>query len=175
MQVIASVLVPALRDRNLAADWVVGYAPFGLFVAHAAAYTLEARCGYTDPASSYDINFDIRESETVLVVADDIHSGRSVVETIAALERRGAAALPMVFCLVNLSGSDVIASREVVAAGVLEANSYAEGECPLCAQGSAAVTPRPHWRELTGPGALDDPEQSGNLVERREGLGTGST
>ncbi len=152
-EIVQTVLLPEMLHRNAAPDWVVGYAPFGLFLAHAAAHALKARCAYSDPAVEYDTYFDIQASESVLVVADDMYSGRSVLRTVEKLESRNAIVLPAVFCLVNLSGKTMLGPREIVSVGTLQANIYPGDACPLCEHGSTALTPRPNWSVLSASAA----------------------
>ncbi len=147
-QVVESVLLPELPQTMAAPSWVLSYAPFGLFLAHAVAQALNARCAYSDPAIGYATHFDIRASESVLVVADDVHSGGSVLKTIEQVERRGARVLPMIFCLANLSGARSLREREIVSAATLEPHRYTAESCPLCAAGSPALIPRPNWLTL---------------------------
>jgi orotate phosphoribosyltransferase len=173
-QVVESVLVPGFSQTARAPDWVLSYAPFGLFLAHAVAQALDARCAYSDPSSEYATHFDIRASESVLVIADDVHSGGSVLKTIEQVERRGARVLPMVFCLANLSGEASLGEREIVSAVTLEPRRYPAETCPLCAEGSPALTPRPNWptllaSRLSGRGhlqGLEDP--AGTPAARRQ-------
>lgn len=163
-QVVESVLVPGLSRVTKAPDWVLSYAPFGLFLAHAVAQALDARCAYSDPRSEYAIHFDIRASDSVLVVADDLHSGSSILKTIEQVERRGAQVAPTIFCLANLSGKSALGDRGIVSAAVLEPHRYPAETCPLCAEGSPALAPRPNWptlltsaRPRRHPQGLEDP------------------
>jgi orotate phosphoribosyltransferase len=151
-EIVESVLVPELRQRHLTPDWIVGYAPFGLFLAYAAADALGARCAYSDPGAEYDTYFDIRPTESVLVIADDMFSGRSVVRTIEKLEARRAKIMPTVFCLVNHSGRATLGEREILAVGTLATNIYAADACPLCSKGSSALAPRPNWDVFSAAG-----------------------
>ena len=151
-EIVRTVLVPEMRRREATPDWVIGYAPFGLFLAHAAAHALGARCAYSDPAAQYDTYFDIRPSESVLVVADDMYSGGSVTKTIKQLESREATVIPVVFCLVNLSGKAMLGAREIVSVATLSTKIYPAEACPLCKEGSPALIPRPNWDTLASPG-----------------------
>jgi orotate phosphoribosyltransferase len=147
-EIVRSILQPELLRRELTPAWIVGYAPFGLFLAHAAAHALRTRCAYSDPTAEYDTYFDIQPADPVLVVADDMYSGGSVAKTITQLQRREATVLPIVFCLVNLSGKAALGEREIVSVGAMSTNIYPAEECPLCKQGSPALTPRPNWHTL---------------------------
>lgn len=147
-EIVRTILQPQLAQRRLRPDWVVGYAPFGLFLAQAAARALHARCAYTDPSAKYDTYFQIQSGDSILVVADDMYTGGSVLKTISQLERRGATVLPIIFCLVNLSGKKALAEREILAAGEMAANTYRADECQMCRHGSTALTPRPNWHVL---------------------------
>lgn len=147
-QVVESILVPELSKTGLAPDWILGYAPFGLFIAHAVAQVLDTQCAYSDPSGGYATHFEISASESVLVIADDIYSGGSVLKTIAQVERRGALVAPMIFCLANMSGKRQLGGREIISAVELDAHTYSAGTCPLCAEGSPALAPRPNWQAL---------------------------
>jgi len=147
-QVVESVLVPELSRAPRMPDWVLSYAPFGLFLAHAVAQALNARCAFSDPTSDYATHFDISASESVLVIADDIHSGASVLKTIEQIERRGATVSPTIFCLANLSGKSSLGERRILSAATLEPHRYSADRCPLCAEGSPALSPRPNWPTL---------------------------
>ncbi len=147
-QIVKSVLVPELSKTGLAPDWVLGYSPFGLFIAHAVAQALDTQCAYSDPSGGYVTHFEIGPSESVLVIADDIHSGSSVLKTIAQVEHRGAWVIPTIFCLANMSGKRQLGRREILSAVELDAHSYSAETCPLCAEGSPALAPRSNWRAL---------------------------
>ncbi|HEX6667338.1 MAG TPA: hypothetical protein VF081_12165 [Solirubrobacterales bacterium] len=147
--VVTSVLTPELKRLEVAPDWVISYAPYGLFVAHAVASAIGTRCAYGDPAIGYETHFEIASQELVLIVADDINSGRSVVKMIEQVEILGARAAPIVFCLANLSGASRLADREIVSAVALDARRFKEEACPLCDEGSPALLPRPNWNALT--------------------------
>jgi orotate phosphoribosyltransferase len=147
-EVVRSVLVPAVAECDLAPTWVVSYAPFGLFLAYACAEVLGARCGYSVPDAGFEIDFAIRRSDSVLLVADDVYSGTSVARTVEAVERKGATVIPLVFALANLSGEAHIGGRRICAAMALAAQTYPEHRCPFCERGSQAILPRPNWALL---------------------------
>jgi orotate phosphoribosyltransferase len=147
-EIAESVLLPELEKASLSPDWILGYAPFGLFLAHAVAQLLDARCAYSDPSEDYATQFEIGRSDSVLVVADDLHSGRSATKTIHRAEQRGAQVEPLVFCLANLSGSSSLDERAIITAARMDPQRYQAKECPFCAHGSPALSPRPHWRTL---------------------------
>jgi orotate phosphoribosyltransferase len=148
-RIVRSALAPALAKLESVPNWVIGYAPFGLFLAYAVARAVGARCAYADPAAEYATHFDIEAAASVLVVADDVYSGQSVIKTVEAVERRGGRVASFVFCLANMSGEERLGDREIVAATALGAKRYPAEECPMCAQGSQPLLARPNWRTLT--------------------------
>lgn len=150
-EIVASVLVPRLSSLGASPDWVISYAPFGLFLAHAVAEALGARCAYANPSQGYVTHFQIASSESVLVVADDVYSGNSILRVIEQVERGGAKIIPALFCLANMSGSQQLGGREVISAAALTAERFEAGACPMCAAGSPALLPRPNWQALCAP------------------------
>lgn len=148
-QIIASALLPRLS--RLSPDWVISYAPFGLFLAHAVAQAWGARCAYANPSDGYATHFPIASSESVLVVADDIYSGNSILRVIEQAELRGANVSPALFCLANMSGAEQLNGREIISAAALRAERFEAEACPMCAEGSPALLPRPNWQALCSP------------------------
>jgi orotate phosphoribosyltransferase len=148
-QAINDILLPVIQSAKLKPDWVVSYAPYGLFIAYACARKLNAKCGYTNPNDDYKTSFRISPSEKVLVIADDIYSGAGVRKTIVTLENMNATVLPIVFCLANLSGSAELDNREITSAAYRPAQRYQADTCLFCEQGSEALLARPNWEQLT--------------------------
>lgn len=150
-EIVDSVLSPRVSHLERPPDWVVTYAPFGLFLAFAVAQALGARCAYVDPADGYATHFDIGESDSALIVADDIYSGTSVLRTLERVEERGAQVIPTIFCLANMAGAPCLEGNEIIPAVALDARRYPPTQCPLCAAGSEALLPRPNWSMLCRP------------------------
>ena len=135
-------------------DWVVGSALGAVTFAYAVALQTGARAGFTekDGDAMKLARFEVKPGQQVLVVEDTISTGGSTLKTIEGLQRAGVAAeaiLPYIVCLVNRSGTNTLAGRELRALLTLDIHTWKAEECPLCKQGSAAVRPKSHWAELT--------------------------
>ena len=137
------------------AEWVIGSAFGAITLAYAVAERLGARAGFTekDGEGMKLARFEIAPGEKVLVIEDTISTGGSTLKTIAALQQAGAAAgdiLPFIVCLVNRSGANSLAGRQIRALITTQIHTWQAGACPLCQAGSTAVRPKAHWKELTG-------------------------
>lgn len=157
-EIIDSSLVPQLSRLGVAPDWVISYAPFGLFLVHAVAQALGARCAYANPSDDYATHFQIAPSDSVLVIADDVYSGGSILKVVERMRQSGAEVVPVLFCLANMSGAQRLDGHEIISAAALSAERFEAEACPLCAAGSSALLPRPNWHALCasarrGPGA----------------------
>ncbi|MCB9359586.1 hypothetical protein H6503_06670 [Candidatus Woesearchaeota archaeon] len=154
-KIIKDYFLPELSKRNIKPDWVVSYPPFGLAIAYSLAKACKARFGYVDLKEKI-CNFEIRDTEKVIVVADDIYSGDSIRKTIEILAKKGVKVIPPILTLGSFSGIWKIIEREVVYAITNKGNLFPEKECPMCKAGSRAVLPRPNWDELIRNESLDN-------------------
>lgn len=148
-EIVKTVLVPFVSQSNEKPDWIVSYAPYGLFIAYSSAEQLNTKCGYTIPQDNYKTDFKVPKTSTVLVVADDMYSGSGVAKTITTLEQMGVKVLPFVFCLANLTGSVKLGDRTIVSAVSITARRYPSDNCEFCKKGSKAVLARPNWDKVT--------------------------
>lgn len=155
------VLLQQIIDEGLAqklpagkVDWVIGSAFGAITLAHSIALRLGARAGFTEKdADSMKLSrFGVDPESKVLVVEDTISTGGSTLKTIDGIRRSGVSPeniLPMVVCLVNRSGNDLLDARELRSLLRLNIHAWKPEECPLCKQGSQPVRPKSHWAELT--------------------------
>ncbi len=153
--IVASPEGLAVKIPNTRVDWVIGSAFGAVTLAYAVALKVGARTGFTekDGDGMKLSRFTIAPTEKVLVVEDTISTGGSTLKTIEALRQAGVPAeniLPFILCLVNRSGSETLAGRELLSLITLDIHTWQPDDCPLCAGGSTAVRPKSHWRELTG-------------------------
>src|SRR3954470_22724285 len=102
MQAICARWADVIRDRNQVPDVVIGHAPFANIPAFVLAATLGDDVDYAyskrNSQGKYSTSFPIREGEKVMVVADDVVTGRSTRETIEDAQLKGAVILPLVPC-----------------------------------------------------------------------------
>lgn len=138
------------ETRNLKPDWVIGYAAnvsCGLPLAYKMAELLRAQFGYVDLRRDVCC-FLPQVGQTVLLVTDDVHSGGSVEQTVRLVESVGAIVLPVLLTMANFSGQTECKGLEIYALAEQNINVWPAADCPLCRQGSRAVSARPQWREL---------------------------
>ena len=144
----------AMKLPSSQVDWVIGSAFGAVTLSYAIAAQLRAKAGFTEKnGDGMKLSrFEIGPNEKVLVVEDTISTGGSTLKTIEALGKAGVKPeniLPMIICLVNRSGSDTLAGRELRPLIKTEIHTWKAEECPLCKAGSQAVRPKSHWKDLT--------------------------
>lgn len=135
-------------------DWVIGSAFGAITFAHAVAFHLGCRAGFTekDGDGMKLSRFDVAPGSRVLVVEDTISTGGSTLKTIEGIRAAGvpdANILPWIVCLVNRSGQDRLGGREIRSLLRPVIHMWKPEECPLCREGSQPVRPKSHWGELT--------------------------
>lgn len=135
-------------------SWVIGSAMGAVTFAYAVALQLKARAGFTEKEGEAMklSRFEVSPTENVLVVEDTISTGGSTLKTIDGIRKAGVSddrILPLIVCLVNRSGSDTLAGREIVSLIKPDIHTWKAEKCPLCKAGSQAVRPKSHWLELT--------------------------
>lgn len=146
-------LRPLLPSDDEKPDWVVGSAMGAITFAFAAAEQMGALAGFTekDGDSMKLGRFSIQAGAKVLAVEDVISTGGSTLKTIEALRRcEGVRILPYVLCLVNRSGLGRMGDYQIRALITPSIHTWKPEECPLCTQGSKALRPKEHWKELSG-------------------------
>ncbi len=148
-KIVKEVFSEELISREIKPDWVVTYPPFGLAIAYALARQTGAKFAYVDTKAEV-CNFDIKKGEKVIVVGDDIYSGRSIKKTINIMTKLGAKVESPIFTIGNFTGTKTLLGLEVVSAISERGNLYAEKDCPMCKSESKAVLPRPNWNVLVG-------------------------
>jgi orotate phosphoribosyltransferase len=144
--------LPTGKDKP---DWVIGSAMGAITFAYAVAEQVGARAAFTekDGEAMKLTRFDLEPGAQILIVEDVLSTGGSTLKTIEGV--RAATSdrvqfLPFILCLVNRSGSAELGPYRVRALLEPEIHNWDAEECPLCRQGSKAVRPKAHWKELTG-------------------------
>ncbi len=148
---LARALAEAVQPE---VDVVVGPALGAVVWAHEVARALGVRALFTervDGAMALRRGFRLEPGERVLVVEDVLTTGGSAREVLRVL--RGLGAKPVaVGSIVNRSGGNPFAidGLPLFALAGVKAKSWAPGECPLCASGSAGPAVKPGSRPGAG-------------------------
>lgn len=155
-KVLQSAVSEGLRDllSETNAEWVIGSAFGAITLAHAIAYHLGARSGFTEKDGELMklSRFEISSGDRVLVVEDTITTGGSTKKTIEGIKAAGvddSRILPYIVSLVNRSGKDDLDGRKIRALLTLDIHAWTPADCPLCKIGSQAVRPKGNWQVLT--------------------------
>ena len=149
---VSEGLKDALSGTN--AEWVIGSAFGAITLAHAIAYHIGARAGFTEKDGELMklSRFEVSPENRVLVVEDTITTGGSTKKTIEGIKAAGvedSRILPYIVSLVNRSGKDDLNGRKIRALLTLNIHAWTPAECPLCKMGSQAVRPKGNWQVLT--------------------------
>lgn len=155
-KVLQSAVSEGLKDllSETNAEWVIGSAFGAITLAHAIAYHLGARSGFTEKDGELMklSRFEISSGDRVLVVEDTITTGGSTKKTIEGIKAAGvddSRILPYIVSLVNRSGKDDLDGRKIRALLTLDIHAWTPADCPLCKIGSQAVRPKGNWQVLT--------------------------
>lgn len=155
-KVLQSAVSEGLKDllSETNAEWVIGSAFGAITLAHAIAYHLGARSGFTEKDGELMklSRFEISSGDRVLVVEDTITTGGSTKKTIEGVKAAGvddSRILPYIVSLVNRSGKDDLDGRKIRALLTLDIHAWTPADCPLCKIGSQAVRPKGNWQVLT--------------------------
>ncbi len=150
-ELCGDVYVPELKARDIGVDWVLTYPPYGLPFACSLARALKSSFGYIQSLDSPALVFDIPRGSRVLLVADDLFSGSSILKTLKAAQARGCDVAPVLFVFGNFSGRDTFEGMEVFSVIKRDVKLYNAAESPLVARGVKAVNAREHWDEFIRP------------------------
>jgi orotate phosphoribosyltransferase len=122
---------------------VVAPAIGGIIVAHETARAMGVKALFTERDNGVMTlrrGFKLEAGEPILVVEDVVTTGGSTRETIEAVERAGGKVIGA-GSLIDRSGGSVDVGVPRVALLTLEVPTYQPDNCPLCAQGTAAIKP----------------------------------
>ncbi len=134
---ICARLAEAARD--LRPQTVAGPTTGGVIIAYEVARQLGLRGIIAErnpdgPGRSIQRDFHLEPGERVLVVDDVVTSGGSVRDTIEAVRAAGGEPIG-VAVLVDRSGGEADFGLPLFAATTLDLETFAPGDCPLCAEG----------------------------------------
>lgn len=124
-------------------DAVVSPAIGGLVIGFAVAQNLNVPFFWTERENGKMIlrrGFTVGKNERLLVVEDVITTGGSTRECIAAVETAGAKVVAAA-SIIDRSGGVADVGVPRVALATLDVPIYQPENCPLCAQGDAAIKP----------------------------------
>lgn len=138
---LGAAIADGFRDRVV--DLVVGPALGGILIAYEVARALGTPCLFAEREQgkmTLRRGFYIEPGTRVLVVEDVVTTGGSVQEVIDLVRKAGGEPTG-VGVIVDRSGGKVDFGLPLHALLTLTIETYAAGDCPLCATGSAAVKP----------------------------------
>ena len=92
--------------------------------------------------------FEVGEGDNILITEDVVTTGKSTLETVAALEAKGAKVIG-VACIADRRGEDSPLTLPVYSAVKLNIKTYSPDACPLCAEGKIDLV-KPGSRESLG-------------------------
>lgn len=154
--ILASQLKSRLRreEEFLLPHLVVGPAQGAKIIAHELARTFGpvTISGYTEKIGN-DISwgFTAPGNAVILLVEDAITTGGSAEKCRMAIEKQNpkqVRVLPLVCCIINWSGKPNLGNYKIISLIDRTMETWTAEECPLCAQGSEAIRPKPNWRKL---------------------------
>lgn len=142
---LATCLASAVRERlGATPEVVVSPALGGLIIGHEMGRALGVRACFTervDGAMTLRRGFALRTDETVLMVEDVVTTGLSSRETLEVIRQLGGRPLAAA-SIANRSGLAELDGLPLVSVVAIDAPTWAEEECPLCAAGRGpAVKP----------------------------------
>lgn len=138
---IGKQIAEHFKDENISA--VIAPAIGGIIVAHETARALGVKASFTERDNGVMTlrrGFKLAADERILVVEDVVTTGGSTRETIAAIETAGGKVIGA-GSVIDRSGGTVDVGVPRVALLTLEVPTYQPDNCPLCAQGTAAIKP----------------------------------
>jgi orotate phosphoribosyltransferase len=140
---LGRAIAEAVQGRFGRPETVVAPALGGVIIGHETARALGARSIFTERengAMTLRRGFSVRPGERTVVVEDVFTTGKSTGEVVEVLKGLGASVLG--------AASIVLRSKTPPRIGVgtlslasIEAESFEEASCPLCAKGVAIVKP----------------------------------
>jgi orotate phosphoribosyltransferase len=138
------LLAGAIRDAGLEPEIIVSPAMGGLIIGHETARSLDLPFIFTERAEDEMVlrrGFGLERGQRVVVVEDDVTTGRSTREVIVILEDLGADVIG-VASVVNRSGRrqpfSPLPSRALLE---VDFPTWTAEDCPLCRDGTPIAKP----------------------------------
>jgi orotate phosphoribosyltransferase len=143
---VGEALAAAVRqaDQLAPVTVVVGPAMGGVLLAYDVARALHARAMFAEKDDGRMVlrrGFHLEPDEPVLVVEDALTTGGSVLRTIAAVEAQGGR-VEAVAAVVRRGGHPLPFSPPLITLLDDDADDWPAEACPLCRDGTTAVSPK---------------------------------
>ena len=133
----------AEKVRSMRPQRIVAPALGGVIIGFTVAEALDVPSIFTerkDGAMALRRGFRIAKGERVVIVEDVVTTGKSTRETAAVVEQHGGAVAGFASIL-NRSGGENPFDAPYASLLALSLDTFAEGECPLCARGVSIDAP----------------------------------
>ncbi len=137
----------ARRFRDAAIDVVVGPTTGGIILAYEVARQLGVAAAYAERRGDGATGREFRRGTTfasgqrVLLVDDILTTGRSVRDTLAALEREPVEVVAVAVLVDRSGGRVTVDDKPLFALATLDVETWEPGACPLCREGTPLVKP----------------------------------
>jgi len=147
-EVCLSLFEAARKKISFAPDWILTYPPFGVSFGLSLAELFQCEFDYIKSLQEPMIDFDLQANETVLLCADDIHTGTSIRKVFNAARNKRAKIIGPIAVVANFTGESNFEGIEIVSLITKKINVWHPDKCPLCASGSRALSARENWLEF---------------------------
>ena len=145
------VYLPEIERRHITVDLVASYAPYGVAFANELARALGVGSCFLRSPAALNFEQDVKFGARILVVADDVFSGGSVVRTIDAARSKECHVAPVVFAFGNFSGRSSVDGIEIFAVIDRHVELFEIADSPLIARGVKSVNARDCWDKHFAP------------------------
>jgi hypothetical protein len=93
---------------------------------------------------------DLDENINVMIVVDDIYSGKCLKKLLTFLKEKKVAISSPILAIANMSGLTAIDGEEVRSLVRQEIHIWPSENCPMCRSESEAISARKSWNKLVG-------------------------
>lgn len=156
-QMMAGMMIRRLREQYQGpVDWVVGSDHAAAAISHSVAILIGARHDFTEKGPEKTQlwkRFTVKQNEVVLQVEDLITTSGTFLAVRQGIRQGNEYPVlfaPFVLAVVHRSEVNEIEGSPILYLAHYDIATWDPSDCPLCAQGSKALRPKQHWRELTG-------------------------
>ena len=136
---VISIVKDKVKLLNL--DVIVGPAMGGITAAYELGRQLGIKAIFTERENNVMTlrrGFEIKANDRILIMEDVVTTGKSSMETAKVLESLGGSVVG-IGCIVDRKVSDI--QLPIYSATQLIFETYDEGNCPLCENGSKPIKP----------------------------------
>ncbi|MGB3478202.1 MAG: orotate phosphoribosyltransferase [bacterium] len=135
---LCSMIVDKFKDKKI--DWVIGPTTGGIIIAFEVARQMGKLAGFAEVREGKRVvgrGFDIKD-KNVLIVDDVMTTGKSVKETIDAINEKGGAIVDIAV-LIDRCGKELPFEYFATYRKVVE--NFEPAECPFCKENVALTKP----------------------------------